>query len=95
MEWEQVIHGNPHKISLPARQCDKEDVGTLSEKSDLFMCPPKTGLKLKNRLMSLEKEFFKFKIKPNYDGPMKKEEVDDFINNLIVERLQQSNIVNM
>ena len=82
-------------ILLPARQCEEKDVGLLSKMPILFMCPPKTGLKLKNRLMSQSKEFFKFKIKPNYDGPMKKEEVDDFINNLIVERLQQSNIVNL
>ena len=81
--------GIDHSIrEAPAtRVCDEEDIGTLSVLPVLFICPPKTGLHLSGRLGDLKKEFFKIKIQPNYDGVEKKEDVDTFINNIIIDRI--------
>ena len=59
----------------------------------MMLCPPKTNLTLFNKDTSLQNKQVLFDINPNYKSGKSKKEVDDFINNVTIMRLQDDYVI--
>ena len=91
-----MIHGKKqNNDGIDARVCTEDEVSKeYWDMGFLYICPPFGQLSLKNIASDFNHEFFEFEMAPNYDNQLDKKMTDEFINNLIVMRMQRELILN-